>query len=354
MYRTLCISLALLFCLTGLAETFLVTSDLHLTGDGEAHQAALEALRAASAHVDALLLLGDSTNNAHDEEHAQVLEFLSSIDVPCYIIPGNHDVTLKISDFIDLYADYGWNSAFARYSASGSCAVLTDGGTCLLLLDTNDMPGHVAPLGGIDPSTCAWVKETLSALPPGTPVVACGHHPIIPEERWTRTPGAEALSKVLDGVGLYLCGHDHGFAAVKLDGLQQITVGQPHAYPGWAGLLEVKDSDFHWQVIPLYDEPTQQDMKASVMALAEGMGRGTLAGTKYEADDEAVEWFADAFEKVMSSELTNAECERLLNAPAAQKWREIETKTVVKKWIFGLLEHCPQDVREIEVFPGRE
>lgn len=232
MYRILCALLALLFCSTGFGETFLITSDLHLTQDGTAHEATLDALRTASEGTDALILLGDSTANAHSEEHDRVLNFLASIDKPCYVIPGNHDVTLDISDFIGMYGDYGWNQAFSRDTASASCAVFTEKGTCLLLLDTNDMPGHVAPLGGIDEATCAWVTKTIASLPPGTRVVACGHHLILPSERWTRTPGAEALAEALRGVKLYFCGHDHGFAAIEVDGLQQITVGQPHAYPG--------------------------------------------------------------------------------------------------------------------------
>lgn len=351
MMKKLCAWILLLaaLCAASRAETFLVTSDLHLTADRAAHEPTLDALREAASGADAVLLLGDSTNNTHAGEHARVLEFLASLDVPAFIIPGNHDITPDLSEFIDRYAEYGWNRAFSRDADSASCAVLTAGGACLLLLDTNDTPGYVASQGGISGETCAWVKETLLALPEGTPVVACGHHPILPSERWARTPGAGSLVAALDGVKLYLCGHDHGFAAVKTEALQQITVGQPHAYPGWVGLLEVSPAGLRWRVLPLYDEPTRQAMRESALALARGMARGTLAGTAHADDETAIQWFAEAFEAAMTSELNDQTCAALLNAPGAQLWREIETRTVVKRWIFGLLHSHPQDVRKIDI-----
>lgn len=348
--KLLCLLLVLiLLSLPACAETFLVTSDLHLTGDAQAREAALQALREATEHADAILLLGDSTNNGRPAEHAQLLGFLQSLPVPAYVIPGNHDFSGERWEFAESYAEYGLNAAFSRDEASLSCAVLTEGGACLLLLDTNAFDGTAKPLGGISEDTCAWVSEALASLPEGTPVVACGHHPILPAERWQGTPGAEALARALDGAGLYLCGHDHGFAAVRTDGLQQITVGQPQAYPGWVGRLEVTEEGFHWQVLPLYGEAVLQEMEAGARSLAEGMARGTLKGTVHEGDEEAVQWFQTVFMASMHSELTEAACRTLLGDPGADKWREIETKTVVKRWILGLLENYPQDVRDIDI-----
>lgn len=352
MNRSICAIVMLLLaalCAGGRAETFLVSSDLHLTVDRAAHESALNALRIAAEDVDGVILLGDNTNNSHAEEHAFVRSFLATLNRPTYVIPGNHDVTPDISDFIGMYADYGWNRAFSRDTDSASCAVMTDGGTCLLLMDTNDVSGHVEPLGGISEVTCAWVAKTLASLPENIPVIACGHHPILPDDRWRGTPGASELVKVLDGVRLYLCGHVHGFAAVNTEGLQQITVGQPHAYPGWAGILEVTEDGLNWRTLTLYEDAVMQSMRSDAAALAEGIARGTLAGTFHEGDAEAVQWFVRAFDAVMTSSLNAQACAEMLSAPGAMKWREIETKTVVKQWIFGLLENCPQDVRQIDI-----
>ena len=36
-----------------------------------------------------------------------------------------------------------------------------------------------------------------------------------------------------------------------------------------------------------------------------------------------------------------------------RKWRRVETRTVVKDWIFSLLENPPEDVRKIDVPASR-
>ena len=99
----------------------------------------------------------------------------------------------------------------------------------------------------------------------------------------------------------------------------------------------------------LYDEAILQNMRNGMQTLAEGMARGTLVGTVHEGDEAAVQWFAEALELWLTSRLDDDACKRLLSEPGAEKWREIETKTVVKRWIFGLLEGGIQDVRAIDI-----
>ena len=361
----LALVLAAMLAGTGWAETLLVTSDLHLTDDHAAHDPALTAVSEATADCDVLLVLGDSTNNAHEEEYAYVLAFLQSVrdaGREVYAIPGNHDLTSSIHpvEFSALYGDYGWDCAFSRDDASASCAVMTWAGTCLLLLDTNAYTDHntVEPLGGIADGTLRWLEGVLAALPEGTPVVACGHHPILPEDTRSYTVNAGRLADALrrGGVRVYLCGHDHGFAAVNVDGLQQITVGQPHAAPGWAGRLTVSSDNMDWQVVSLYGEgdPFWQAMEAASDGLGESLGRGFLKGSSFEDDADAIRWFAECFHGIVHSGLTEETCGRLLADPAAQKWREVENRTVVKRWMFGILENCPQDVHHIQITGSRQ
>ena len=173
-----CLLLALLTALSGAGygERFLVSSDLHLTEDRALHASALGALGTAAGDFDGLILLGDTTNNAHDAEHAHALEFLEGLGTAAYVIPGNHDLTARLrpADFARLYGAYGWDGAFARDAETASCAVMTAGGTCLLLLDTNayNGPDNVAALGGVSDGTLEWVAETLASIEEGTPVIA--------------------------------------------------------------------------------------------------------------------------------------------------------------------------------------
>ena len=349
----------LLWTTAGRAETLLMTSDLHLTADA-AEAPRLDALTAALDECDAILLLGDLTNNAHAAEHEAVRAFLTALSdtgAEVYAIPGNHDLSgaLGPRDYAALYAPWGCGRAFSRDSATASCAVMTRRGTCLMLLDTNALrsSGSAAPGGGIGEDTLKWVAATLESLPPDTPVIACGHHPILPPEDRAQTPGAGALADALrrGGVRLYLCGHDHGFAAVQLNGLQQITVGQPQAYPGWAGRLTVEADALKWEVAPLYesDDPVLLDMARSTATLSENMARACLKDTPYEDDDTAIQWFTVCFYHAVHDDWTPELCTSLLNAPGADIWRAIEPRNVVKRWIFGLLERCPQSVQSIVI-----
>ena len=353
-----------LLCMIGAAakaERIMVISDLHLTADTSAFAETADAIKQAAATADTLILLGDNTNNSHTEEHAAVLELAHEITgssgTAVLIIPGNHDYTPGYSpaEFLAQYEDFGPRPAFSRDKNTAGCAVMTAGGTCLLLLDTNcyDEARRILPDGGIGDETIAWAEQILAALPENTPVIACGHHPILPADRDQRTSGAAALADLLHahGVLLYLCGHDHGFATLQADGLRQITVGQPHAYPGWAGVIEVLGHGFDWHTEQIYD-PASSFMAAlrkTAENLGEQMARGTLASTAYADDSGAVRWFVTAFMHHAEGTLTPDICARLLEDPACAKWREIETRTVVRDWMIGMLANCPESVLRISI-----
>lgn len=354
---------ALLISGEGRAETLLLTADLHMTANAAALEPALNALGSALPAHDALLVLGDVTNNAHAAEHQGVRDALHGLGQTghaVYTLPGNHDLANDFSagTFAEYYRDYGWASAYRRDHASASYAVMTGGGTCLVMLDTNAMRsgGDTIPEGGVSEETLRWLGDLLSALAPGTPVVVCGHHPILPADQRARMANADKLAALLrrHGVRLYLCGHDHCFAAVQEDGLQQITVGQPQSYPGCAGLLTIDADAFRWRMLLLYDpdDPHWLAMSDEARQFRENLGREVLTGTVHEGDAEAVGWFSRCFDLFTQGALTDALCESLLAEPGAQKWREIETNTVVKRWLFALLEGHPQSVREITVLIG--
>lgn len=350
---------ALLVPNAGKAETFLVTADFHLTSDAASFVPPLNALANALRGRDALLALGDITNNARAAEHQAMrgnlyaLKCLTGAKV--YALPGNHDIANDFdpSAFAAYYVDYGWNDAWKRDFYSASYAVMTKGGTCLIMLDTFAVPSltNARPEGGVADATLNWLDSLLTSLAPDAPVIVCGHHPILPAEQRNRMENAPKLANVLRrrGVSLYLCGHDHCFAAVKEDGLQQITVGQPQNYPGGVGLLTVDAQAIRWRMLPLYadNDPYWQSMVINAREFRDNMGRKTLVGTPHEDDAVAIDWFCRCFDLFTRGELDDALCKSLLSEPGAQMWREIETKTIVKRWLFGLLEGHPQSVREI-------
>ena len=122
---------------SGIAETFLVISDTHFTKEARDDDAMQEAVVQAARETDAVLLLGDCTNNAHPEEHNLVLqwtrEIRQSTGAEVYIIPGNHDYRPLFGpdEFTAWYRSCGWGQAFSRDPATAGYAVMTlkDGST---------------------------------------------------------------------------------------------------------------------------------------------------------------------------------------------------------------------------------
>lgn len=347
------------------AESILVISDTHLTKETQRHAAMMEAVIQAAKGKDLVLMTGDNTDNTRMEEHALVLQWAQIIEqqtgAKVYIIPGNHDYGAYFGpeQFIDSYEAYGWDLAFSRDTYTASCAVMTSKGTCLLLLDSNrpDLDRSFLPDGRIEDSTLQWARNVLESLPDGTPVIACGHHPILPKDRDKRTPGAYSLSQLFRsyGVSLYLCGHDHGFATVEEDGLRQITIGQPQAYPGWAGCVEIEEDAFLWHVEQIYEEHSSAyiHLQENAYNLSRDMARGTLKSTPYADDEDAITWFSEVFMLSLNGNMTSDAQDQLLSDNNYQKWRQVETKTVVKDWILNLLEH-PTDLKELYIpSPGK-
>ena len=349
----------------GKAGSILVIADTHLTKEAQEHDDMMRAVIRAAQGKDAVLLLGDNTNNTHPEEHALVLRWAEEIrqqaGAEVYMIPGNHDYTSGYGpeEFSAQYLAYGRDRSFSRDAASASYAVMAEDGTCLLMLDTNQYTQaySMPPYGGIGGRTLNWIQEALGSLPEGTPVLACGHHPILPRERDERTPGAYALGVILRayGIGLYLCGHDHGFATLEQEGLRQVVAGQPQSYPGWAGVVEQEGGTFRWRTEQLYDEqsPFFIRIRENARHLGREMARGTLVSTPYAGDEDAVEWFTSAFMLFSGNEMTPEKNAELLADENCRKWREAEPCTVVKDWILSLLENPPEDVREIDIPASR-
>ena len=165
--------MSLFLSFPALAERMLVTSDLHLTMETALHTPALKALGEAGRDCDVLLFLGDDTNNAHDEEHRYFLNTLEAYkrltDAEIYVLPGNHDLSGRLGpqEFAKLYHAWGYEGALSRDEASASYAVLTAGGTCLLMMDTNAYTdlGTVAGKGGIGESTMPGLKASFRDFP---------------------------------------------------------------------------------------------------------------------------------------------------------------------------------------------
>ena len=351
----LCVLLAIGPVSAAAGEDILFVADLHLGAERDPE--ILQAIRTAAGDADTLVFLGDNTNNGRTEEHTAFLAFLSEMekdnDCRLLVLPGNHDLSGSTNPdvFRARYGSYAGESAAFRDADSLSYAVL-ENGLCLLMLDMNvyDSDKRMTVGSKITQGVLEWTERVLKTLPEGTKVIAMGHHPLLPYAGTDTTEGAQALVKCLKkyGVHVYLCGHRHNNYTLTEDSFRQITIGVPWSYPSWAGLLSTDARCY--RVLDLLD-PEGETAKAlhdAAYSMGASMAAGSLQGTAFENDEEAISWFREAFMAHLDSTLEASRSD-LLQAPGCAKWRAADVRSVTKGWILGVLDTGMEDVRLIEL-----
>ena len=149
-----------------------------------------------------VLIPGDLTKDGELVNHkivAEKLQRLIEADIPVYVVPGNHDVNnpesfsfsgdttqpvqnVSEQDFAQIYADYGYGSAFMRDTNSLSYTAEITEGMWLLAIDATrhneNVSGHHAIVGGkISQATADWIASVLrEADSRNIAVMAMMHH----------------------------------------------------------------------------------------------------------------------------------------------------------------------------------
>lgn len=116
--------------------------------------------------IDAVIFTGDLVDGGQPEEYAVLREILSSLTLPVFVIPGNHD---ERGNFLTAFADQPYLAgceSFAHYTVE-------DYPLRLLGLDTT-LPGK--PYGWLCRERLKWLDETL-AREPRRPTLVFQHHP---------------------------------------------------------------------------------------------------------------------------------------------------------------------------------
>ncbi|WP_299813704.1 phosphodiesterase [uncultured Roseibium sp.] len=151
-------------------------TDLHLRPRGLAcyrvsdtnmfAERAMQSLRALSSAPDALVITGDLTDRSDPREYAVARELLSRLDLPIYMIPGNHDgsadMRREMRDFPGI-SESGDGKVFYRADI---------GDLQLIALDTH-LPGR--PEGELGKDQLAWLDATLRDN--AKPALVALHHP---------------------------------------------------------------------------------------------------------------------------------------------------------------------------------
>lgn len=199
-------------------------SDLHIREPGRLAygrldtapflQKAVQAVMDLPQAVDALVITGDLTDFGRPEEYAHLRQLLSPLEIPVYLLPGNHDERQQCRRSFPEHR-YLPDSAYAQY-------VVPIGGIRLIALDTSEAglsSGRLCPL------RLQWLENTLKKHA-DHPVIIAMHHPpfstlIGHMDKIGLLEGAselEALVSAHPNVERIICGHVHRAIETRFGG----------------------------------------------------------------------------------------------------------------------------------------
>jgi outer membrane protein assembly factor BamB len=204
------IVIALLFpvCCTAKAQAkpfrFAFISDTHIgSPNGSAEEDLRRTVRDINAMSDVVfvVLTGDITELGTNEELKLAKQILDSLDVPWYIIPGNHDTGWSESGGVMFTTVFGADKFSFTYNgikflgcASGPYVRMSD--------------GHV-PRDAVN-----WLDKELAKLKKGQPLIFFNHYPIDNGlDNWYEV--TERLHK--HNTWVILCGHGHANKAMNFE-----------------------------------------------------------------------------------------------------------------------------------------
>ena len=247
---------------------------------------------------DLVIIPGDLAKDGELVSHQLVVSILvklRSAGIPVIVVPGNHDIDNPEGYYFDgdntrpaartspeqfaaLYADFGYNQAYAKDPASLSFVCEPLKGLVLLCIDTNkyeenkyidkgDEKNYNQTSGRIRPATLTWMlAEADKARAQGKQVVLVQHHNIVQHYDAQSTlqgdyivADYEKVSKQLmeHGIHMAFTGHSHlqdiaQYRTIadnaRLDSLVDVATGSVISYPNPWRTIKVNNEFTEWQI----------------------------------------------------------------------------------------------------------
>lgn len=201
--------------------TFVHISDLHF---GRVHppltEGLLESLAEIAPHL--VVISGDLTQRARSGEYTAARAFIDSLQWPCLVIPGNHDIPIYnlAERFIDPWRK--WH----RYLGSPLQPIMNEDAYIVLGINTTRRSSSLIDWsrGRISEAQSKIAAGLLIKQPADKLRVLVIHHPFwLPDQYLHRhiISGRDRAMKILRqaGVDLILSGHVHSAYAHILEGL---------------------------------------------------------------------------------------------------------------------------------------
>ena len=263
---------------------------------------------------DLVIIPGDLTKDGELLSHQLVVNILGklrSAGIPVIVVPGNHDIDnpegyyfngdntrpaerTSPEQFKALYADFGYNQAYAKDPASLSFVCEPLKGLVLLCIDTNkyeenkyidkgDEKNYNQTAGRIRPATLTWMlAEADKARALGKQVVLVQHHNIVQHHDAQSTLQSdyiiadyENVSKQLmeHGIHMAFTGHTHlqdiaqyrTADKAQTDSLVDVATGSVISYPNPWRTIKVNNEFTEWQINTEYvtSIPSLSDVKST-------------------------------------------------------------------------------------------
>ncbi len=196
----------LLFTFTVNAQSysFAWLSDTHIGAPKAA--AYLDSVVRSINQVDSLkfvIVSGDLTEKGRNSEFEKFKKIIDKLDIPYYVIPGNHDFVWNESgglEFTDLFNNENFEFTFGNEEYIGlNAAVLWRGGG-----------GHFPP------ETLAWLKDKLASVNDKLRIILFVHFPLTDSiDNWF------TVTNMLAGknVKAVLVGHGHKYEKFNFNGI---------------------------------------------------------------------------------------------------------------------------------------
>jgi 3',5'-cyclic-AMP phosphodiesterase len=200
-------------------------TDTHIMDDGapsfndfdtsESLSNIIKKIREDESNIDCVLLTGDLVHEATKSAYQKLADHLSSLTIPLFTLPGNHDVP-ELMEYV-----MGANG----YDTGKS---IKFGEWLIILLNTCVIGEHS---GELAESELTFLRETLAANQDNPCLIALHHHPVSVNSPWMDSmilKNADDFLSVIDEfehVRAVICGHIHQEFETKRNNV--IFLGSP-------------------------------------------------------------------------------------------------------------------------------
>lgn len=213
--------------------------------------------------IDFVILSGDITEFGADAELKLAKQILDSLQLPWYVIPGNHDGNWSENGANTFRTVFGGETFFFRHKG-------------FMFMGTNSGPNMRMSPGQIPRENLVWMDSVFKANPDTeTPLIYINHYP----QDSSLNNWYEAIDRIKQrNVQLALCGHGHANMLYDWEGI-----------PGVMGRsnLRAKDSIGGYNIVTVSKNRVSYQVKKPGEALAASWAEIELRHHHFLADRKA-------------------------------------------------------------------